>query len=78
MASDSGPQRDLHDLIASLNEFESSSLNILAVHLRDSTEVRRHLAQFQKLNLELKRVFDLEGIQFAFPTQTVHFKRDLR
>ena len=39
MASDSCPQPDIHDLSASLNEFESSSLNILAVQLRILTEV---------------------------------------
>ncbi len=72
------PHPKTADLIVSFNKFESSSLNILVVHWWGSTDVREYLANFQGLNLELKRVFDLEGIQFAFPTQTVHFKPDLR
>ncbi len=29
----------------------------------------------RQLNLELKRLFDLEGIEFAFPTRTIHVKQ---
>lgn len=50
--------------------------NILAVHWWDSTDFKEYPLQFQKLNLELKRRFDAEEIDFAFPTQTLHLKRD--
>ena len=64
------------DLIVSFNKFESSSLNILLVHWWNSTDMKEYLLNFQKLNLELKRAFDSEGIDFAFPTQTVHLRQD--
>ena len=64
------------DLIISFNKFESSSLNILVVHWWNSTDFKAYLLEFQLLNLEIKRRFDAEGINFAFPTQTVYLKQD--
>ena len=64
------------DLIVSFNKFESSSLNILVVHWWGSTDVKEYLASFRQLNLELKRLFDSEGIEFAFPTRTIHLKQE--
>lgn len=62
------------DLIVSFNKFNDSSLNILVVHWWNSTDFKEYLNGFQKLNLELKRRFDAEGIEFAFPTQTIYMK----
>jgi len=70
------PHPKTSDLIVSFNAFASSSLNILVVHWWDSTDFKEYLLQFQKLNLELKRRFDAEGISFAFPTQTLYVKQD--
>jgi MscS family membrane protein len=70
------PHPKTADLIISFNKFESSSLNILVVHWWNSTDFKEYLLQFQKLNLELKRRFDSEEIDFAFPTQTLHLKSD--
>ena len=70
------PHPKTADLIISFNKFESSSLNILVVHWWDSTDFKEYLLEFQKLNLELKRQFDAEGISFAFPTQTLYLKQD--
>jgi MscS family membrane protein len=70
------PHPRTSDLIISFNKFESSSLNILVVHWWDSTDFKEYLLQFQKLNLELKRRFDAEGINFAFPSQTVYLRQD--
>lgn len=70
------PHPKTADLIISFNKFESSSLNILVVHWWDSTDFKQYLLQFQKLNLELKRRFDAEGISFAFPSQTVYLRQD--
>ncbi len=64
------------DLIISFNKFESSSLNILVVHWWNSTDFRAYLEEFQTLNLQIKQRFDAEGINFAFPTQTVYLKQD--
>jgi MscS family membrane protein len=70
------PHPKTSDLIISFNKFESSSLNILVVHWWNSTDFKEYLLQFQKLNLELKRRFDAEGISFAFPSQTVYVRQD--
>jgi MscS family membrane protein len=70
------PHPKTADLIISFNKFESSSLNILVVHWWNSTDMKEYLAGFQKLNLELKRRFDDEGINFAFPSQTVYLKQE--
>jgi len=68
------PHPKTADLIISFNKFNDSSLNILVVHWWNSTDFKEYLAGFQTLNLELKRRFDAEGIDFAFPTQTVYVK----
>ncbi len=65
-----------HDVIISFNKFESSSLNLLVVHWWNSTDYREYLAGIQELNLSVKARFDAEGIEFAFPTQTVYVKQD--
>jgi MscS family membrane protein len=68
------PHPKTADLIISFNKFNDSSLNILVVHWWNSTDFKEYLLGFQKLNLELKRRFDAEGIDFAFPSQTVYVK----
>lgn len=68
------PHPKTGDLIISFNKFNDSSLNILVVHWWNSTDFKEYLLGFQKLNLELKRRFDAEGIDFAFPSQTVYVK----
>jgi len=64
------------DLIISFNKFESSSLNILVVHWWNATDQKAYLTGMKLLNLEVKRRFDTEGINFAFPTQTLYLKQD--
>ena len=70
------PHPKTADLIISFNKFESSSLNILVVHWWNSIDMKEYLLGFQDLNLELKRRFDAEGINFAFPSQTVYLKQE--
>jgi MscS family membrane protein len=64
------------DFVMSFNKFESSSLNILVVHWWNSTDFKEYLAGMQEMNLALKERFDAEGIDFAFPTQTLYVKQD--
>ncbi len=68
------PHPKTAELVISFNKFEASSLNILVVHHWKSTDYAEYLSGFQQLNLELKRRFDAEGIDFAFPTQTVYVR----
>jgi len=70
------PHPKTADLLISFNKFESSALNILVVHWWNSKNMKEYLLGFQGLNLELKRRFDAEGINFAFPSQTVYLRQD--
>jgi MscS family membrane protein len=63
-----------HDVWISLNKFADSALNIFIVHWWSGTEQQPYLAGMQELNLEIKRRFDAAGIDFAFPTQTLHVR----
>jgi len=40
-------------------------------HWWQGTDAKLNMADLQDLNLEVKRRFDAERIEFAFPTQTV-------
>ncbi len=70
------PHPKTADLLVSFNKFDASACNILVVHWWNSNDMKEHLQGFQKLNLELKRRFDAEGISFAFPSQTVYLRQD--
>jgi MscS family membrane protein len=62
------------DLVVAFNKFADSWLNIQVVHLWNGLDAKEHLAAMQEMNLAVKERFDREGIDFAFPTQTLHFK----
>lgn len=64
------------DVIISFNQFANSALNILVVHWWKSPDARQQLEGMQELNLKVKERFDAEGINFAFPTQTLYLKQD--
>lgn len=70
------PHPKTADLLISFNKFDSSALNIQVVHWWNSTDYKEYVLGMQQLNLELKRRFDVEGISFAFPTQTVYLRQD--
>jgi len=62
------------DVWVSFNKFTDSALNIFIVHWWNATDMRGYLAGMQELNLKIKSRFDEAGINFAFPTQTLHVK----
>lgn len=64
------------DLLVNFNKFADSALNIQVVHWWGSTDAKAYLAGMQEINLAIKERFDAEGINFAFPTQTVYLKQD--
>jgi MscS family membrane protein len=64
------------DLIISFNRFADSALNIFIVHVWDGLDGKEHFAALQELNLQVKERFDAEKIKFAYPTQTLHLKRN--
>ena len=59
------------DVVVTFNKFLDSSLNIQVLHWWQGTDAKLNMADLQDLNLEVKRRFDAERIEFAFPTQTV-------
>lgn len=63
------------DLIVGFNKFADSALNIQVVHWWGGTDFRENLTGLQEMNLKLKERFDAEGINFAFPTQTLYIKQ---
>jgi MscS family membrane protein len=62
------------DVWVGFNRFDASALNLYVVHWWGGTNFKDYLAGMQELNLEIKRRFAAEGIEFAYPTQTVHVR----
>ncbi|MFN2352237.1 MAG: mechanosensitive ion channel family protein, partial [Kiritimatiellia bacterium] len=60
------------------SEFNSDSLNILAIYWYHPPDYWTYLAFSEKLNMELLRRFNKAGIEFAFPTQTLYLAGDTR
>lgn len=58
------------------NELNSASLNILFLYWYHPPDYWAYMDFTQKVNLEIMRRFNAEGIDFAFPTQTLHLAGD--
>jgi MscS family membrane protein len=71
-----GAHEHTKDLIVSFNKFGDSGLNIMVLHWWDGAEGKPFLAAMQQLNLQVKDRFEKEGLDLAFPTQTLYLKRD--
>ncbi|HEY6168942.1 MAG TPA: mechanosensitive ion channel family protein [Verrucomicrobiae bacterium] len=63
-------------VLITFNKFADSALNVQVVHWWKTTDFEAYLRGMQELNLEIKRRFDAEHIDFAFPSQTVYLKRE--
>ncbi|MBC8206201.1 MAG: mechanosensitive ion channel family protein [Kiritimatiellaeota bacterium] len=61
---------------AFFNDFNSASLNILVIYWFAPPDYWAFLAFDQSFNLELLKRFNDEGIEFAFPTQTLYLAGD--
>ncbi len=58
------------------NEFNNDSLNILVIYWYHPPEYWNFLKFSEKVNLEILNRFNYEGIDFAFPTQTLYLAGD--
>jgi MscS family membrane protein len=58
------------------NEFNSDSLNLLVLYWYHPPDYWSFLAFSQRVNLQIMREFEKEGIQFAFPTSTTYLTQD--
>lgn len=65
-----------HDVWISFDKFGDFSLNLFVVHWWNNTDYRAYLKGMNDINLEIKRRFDAEKINFAFPSQTLFLKQD--
>ncbi len=57
-------------------EFGTSSLNFRVVYYVQSSVFQDYMDTQQTINLEIVKAFEKEGIEIAFPTQTVYVKKD--
>jgi MscS family membrane protein len=60
------------------NEFNDASLNILVIYWYHPPDYWKYLEFTQKVNLQIFRAYEEEGIEFAFPTQTLYLANDDR
>ena len=58
------------------NEFNADSLNILVIYWYHPPEYWDYLAHARWINVQIMERFNAEGIDFAFPTQTLHLAGD--
>jgi MscS family membrane protein len=58
------------------NEFNSDSLNLLVLYWYHPPDYWSFLAFSQRVNLQIMREFEKEGIRFAFPTSTTYLTQD--
>ena len=49
-----------------------SSLDIIVTYWCKTTDNKQFLKALEEINLKIKRRFDAAGLDFAFPTQTIH------
>lgn len=66
------------EVLVHFNRFADSALNINVVWLWKGTEWKDYIVAVELLQLEVKERFDAEGLEFAFPTQTVHMRQEGR
>ncbi|RJP20817.1 MAG: mechanosensitive ion channel family protein [Candidatus Abyssobacteria bacterium SURF_5] len=60
------------------NEFNDASLNILVIYWYHPPDYWKYLEFCQTVNMRIFRAFEEEGIEFAFPTQTLYLANDDR
>jgi len=58
------------------NEFNDSSLNIFAIYWYHPPDWWAYCEMSQRVNMEILKQFNAEGIEFAFPSQTIYFGSD--
>jgi len=65
-----------HDAWIYWKDYAASSLDIFVVYWCKSTVFKEFLQAMEEINLEIKRRFDAAGLDFAFPTQTIHLHQE--
>ena len=60
---------------AHFKEFASSSLNFEVVYFMETADYLKYMNTQQKINFALKDAFEKEGIEMAYPTQTIYINK---
>lgn len=64
-----------HDCIVNWKDYGPHSLEIFVAYWCKSTDFKEFLAALEQINLEIKQRFDVAGLKFAFPTQTIQLQQ---
>ncbi len=60
------------------NEFNDASLNLIMLYWYHPPDWAAYMAFSERVNLQIMRAFEAEGIEFAFPTTTNYLAQDQR
>jgi len=60
------------------NEFNDASLNIIMLYWYHPPDWAAYMTFSERVNLQIMRAFEAEGIEFAFPTTTNYLAQDQR
>jgi len=60
------------------NEFNDASLNLIMLYWYHPPDWAAYMAFSERVNLQIRRAFEPEGIEFAFPTTTNYLAHDAR
>jgi small-conductance mechanosensitive channel len=52
------------------------SLNFEVVFFVQSSDYKQYMDIVQDVNFKIYEAFEKEGIEFAYPTQTIHLKKE--
>ncbi|MBN2516870.1 MAG: mechanosensitive ion channel family protein [Deltaproteobacteria bacterium] len=67
-----------HPARVHFNEFNDASLNIIVAYWFKQNDYWASVEFNEKINFEIMRAFEAEGIEFAFPTTTTYLAQDDR
>jgi len=77
LADHEGMQADFPPRVY-FNDLNADSLNILVIYWYHPPNYWDFMAFTEKVNLQIMRAFEAEGIEFAFPTRTTYLAQDDR
>jgi MscS family membrane protein len=71
------PQVDEDSVMVRFTEFGDSSLNFMITYFADSSEYGTLMQVRETVNLEILSYLEKEGVEIAFPSQSVYFENPL-
>jgi MscS family membrane protein len=70
LEQDEGVNQDF--IMVKFTDFSAYSLDLLVYYFTADTAWKKHLATRERINLKIMRKVEALGLEFAFPTRTVH------